>query len=113
MTLGQARNASNANTSIPVSTNADPIANTIVFQSENITVRRITISPGSSGYHFRHPGGSIIFLSECPFRISIPLGAELDAEFQLGAVIPIPAGDYVLENHSSKALEFLSIERKS
>jgi len=113
VTSAQVRNVSNPNTAIAVSTNANPVTNTIVFQSKTITVRRISISPGSSGYRYRYPGGSIIFLTECPFFFSIPLGPEIEAEFQVGAVIPIPAGDYVLENPNSKPLEFLSIERVS
>ena len=84
----------------------------VVFESETITVRRITIKPNSSGYHYKHPGGSIILLSEYSFKIPIPLSEELDAKLKVGDVIQIEAGDYVLDNPTSTPLDFLSIEKK-
>ena len=88
-------------------------ADSVVFESETITVRRITIEPNSTGYHYKHPGGSIILLSEYTFKIPMPpLSGELDAKLKVGDVIQIEAGDYVLENPTSTPLDFLSIEKK-
>jgi len=42
----------------------------------------------------------------------IPLGEALDGELRVGDVIPVPPGDYTLENPTSKPLDFWSIERR-
>jgi mannose-6-phosphate isomerase-like protein (cupin superfamily) len=44
--------------------------------------------------------------------MAIPLSGELDAELKVGDVIRVPPGDYVLENPTTKPLDFLSIEVK-
>ena len=99
-------------TSAPVTPPPDRASNAVVLESEAITVRRITVGPNSSGYHYHHPGGSIILLGEYPYTIPIPLSGELDAELKVGDVIRVPPGDYVLENPTVKPLDFLSIEVK-
>jgi hypothetical protein len=84
----------------------------MVFESEGLTIRHITVKPGVTGYHYRHPGGSIILLREYPLKMPIPLGEELNVELKVGGIIPVDAGDYLLENPTTKLLEFLSIETK-
>jgi mannose-6-phosphate isomerase-like protein (cupin superfamily) len=104
--------AQSITTSAAVSLLPDRVSNAVVLESEAITVRRITISPNSTEYHYHHPGGSIILLGEYSYTIPIPLSGELDAELRVGDVIRVPPGDYVLENPTVKPLDFLSIEVK-
>ena len=94
----------------PIPSTANRVANVLVLESEAITLRRITIGPNSTGHPYRHPGGWIIFLSNYSFQITLPLISELEAEFKVGDLIPVPRGEYVLQNPSSKPFEFLSIE---
>jgi len=84
----------------------------LVFESEAVTIRHITIKPEATGYHYRHPGGSIILLHEYSLKMPIFLGEVLDGELKAGDAIPIPAGDYLLENPTTRPLDFLSIEKK-
>ena len=111
-TAAQSFNRDSVSASTANSEAADRDANAVVFETDAISVRRITIKPNSTGYHYRHPGGSIILLSEYSFKLPIPLSGELDAKLKVGDVIPVEAGDYVLENPTSKFLDFLSIEKK-
>jgi quercetin dioxygenase-like cupin family protein len=112
ITIAQSIIPKNVATSAPVSFPPDRVSSAVVFESEAITVRRITIGPNSTGYRYRHPGGSIILLGEYSYKIAIPLSGELDAELKVGDVIRVPPGDYVLENPTTKPLDFLSIEVK-
>ena len=112
ITTAQSFNRDSVSASTANSEAADRDANAVVFESDAITVRRITIKPNSTGYHYSHPGGSIILLSEYSFKLPIPLSGELDAKLKVGDVIPIEAGDYVFENPTSRSLDFLSIEKK-
>jgi len=110
--IAQSIDSKSRNTSMPVSFATERVTNAVVFETEAIVVRRITVSPNSTGYHYRHPGGSIVLLSEYSYPIPIPLSEELKVELKAGDVIRVPSGDYVLENPSLKPLDFLSIEMK-
>jgi len=112
VTAAQSINHNSVRAPISTSEKTDRDANAVVFESTDITVRRITIRPNSTGYHYRHPGGSIVLLAEYSFKLPIPLSGELDAKLKVGDVIQVEAGDYVLENPTSKPLDFLSIEKK-
>jgi hypothetical protein len=110
--VAQSTNPGRASSILPISTTTDRVGNELVFESYTITIRHITIKPNAVGYPYRHSGGSIILLHEYAFTIHIPLGEVLDGELKAGDVIPVAAGDYLLENPTTKPLEFLSIEKK-
>jgi len=110
--LAQSRDAKGGIASMPISSTPDRVANEMVLESDALTVRHITINPGYTGYHYKHPGGSIILLRDYSYRIAIPLNGELESELKVGDVMRIDPGDYVLANPGSKPLEFLSIEMK-
>jgi len=110
--LGQARNSENASSIAAASASSEEVANELVLDSAGVTVRHIIVNPQAFGVHYWHPGGSIILLREYPFKIPIPLSAGLEAGLKVGDVIPVAPGDYVLENPTSRPLDFLSIEKK-
>ena len=112
ITVAQSTNPKGGSTSARASLAFDRVANSVVFESEALTVRRITLSPNSTGYQLRHPGGSIILLGEYSYKLTIPISVELEAGLKVGDVIPVPPGDYVLDNPTTKPLDFLSIEMK-
>jgi hypothetical protein len=98
--------------SLTISNASDRVANQLVFESEAITIRHITLPPDVTGYEYHHPGGSIILLQEYAYKIPIPMSGTLDGQLKVGDVIQIAAGNYILENPTPKTLDFLSIERK-
>jgi len=111
-TVAQSTNPRSAGSVMPISANSDRVGMELVFESEAVTIRHITIKPEATGYHYRHPGGSIILLHEYSLKMPIFLGEVLDGELKAGDAIPIPAGDYLLENPTTRPLDFLSIEKK-
>jgi len=111
-TEAQSTNPRSASSIVPISTGSDRVGIELVFESETVTVRHITIKPDAVPYHYRHPGGSIILLHEYSLKMPILLGEVLEGELKAGDAIPVPAGDYLLENPTTKPLEFLSIEKK-
>ena len=111
--IAQSRDSRSMTAGSSVSSDTDHVANETVLESEALTIRHLTINPGCTGYHYKHPGGSIILLREYAYQIAIPLSDEqLQSQLRVGDVIRIEPGDYVLENHDAKPLEFLSIEMK-
>ena len=112
VTPAQTINRTAVSAIVPTSEPTERVANAVVFENEDITVRRITILPNSTGDHYQHPGGSIILLRDYSFKIPIPLTEELNTELKVGDVIQVEPGDYVLENRTSNLLDFLSIEKK-
>jgi len=110
--FGQSTSTRSASLAVPISTPKDLVGNELVFESGSIAVRHITIQPYAAPFHYRHPGGSIILLQEFSMTMPIPLGEVLDGQLKVGDVIRVPAGDYVLENPTTKPLDFLSIEKK-
>src|SRR5215831_2531918 len=87
ITMAQSKNADSAGATIPISTASDRIANQLVFESEAITIRHITLPPDTNGYEYWHPGGSIILLRDYSFKMPIPLDGKLDGELKVGDVI--------------------------
>jgi hypothetical protein len=110
--IAQSIDSKSRNTSTSVSLATEHVTSAVVFETEATIVRRITVSPNSTGYHYRHPGGSIVLLSEYSYPIPLPLSEELKVELKVGDAIRVPSGDYVLENPTMKPLDFLSIEMK-
>lgn len=110
--FAQSTNPKGACSLLSIATTSDRVGNELVFESETVTVRHITIQPDASGYHYRHPGGSIVLLREYSLKMPIPLGEVLEGELKVGDVIAVAAGDYLLENPTTRPLDFLSIEKK-
>jgi hypothetical protein len=81
----------------------------LVFGNDRIEVHHVVVKAHSK-LDLKFKGGSIVVLTDFPFRVDLPLTGSTTTQLSAGDVIRIPAGEYPIENSSEKNLEFLSVE---